>query len=182
MLTTPPPPNQTAVRPRHVAPNGYFVLPVKGVGHTVIGGPFDAFSGGFGVCLEKESRKARLATLAVDVPDFGVPARYVFENLIENIVLHMLENPRGTVFIGCKGGIGRTGMVMAGLVRALGIDSHEPVAWVRANYLRHAVETEAQVRLVETFNVSRIQRLLAQPAPAPTFFERLRVYFTRVSK
>ena len=48
------------------------------------------------------------------------------------------------VEIGCQGGIGRTGTVIACMAILAGVAPGEAVAWVRANYLVRAVETRAQ--------------------------------------
>ena len=52
------------------------------------------------------------------------------------------------VEIACDGGIGRTGTAIALLARLAGIPAAEAVAWARANYRDHAVETPWQRRFV----------------------------------
>jgi len=54
---------------RWVTPNGCCSMAVGTHSH---GGPFDAFSGGFGVCLEKHSSKVNEADILWDWPEFGV--------------------------------------------------------------------------------------------------------------
>lgn len=165
---------------RSVSPNGYCIIPINGVPHTVIGGPFDAFAGGYGVCLEKNSSKARMADLLVDVPDFGVPTYKVFEDTLETIVRQMLAHPTVPVFVGCRGGIGRTGLVIAGLVRAVGVDVTDPVGWVRRHYLSHAVETPDQRLMVSKFDVRGVRALIPAPMTQrkPSFYSALRDFFS----
>ncbi len=55
------------------------------------------------------------------------------------------------VEIGCAGGLGRTGTVLACMAVLSGIDHEKAVEWVRANYDRRAVETDEQSSWVEWF-------------------------------
>jgi hypothetical protein len=55
------------------------------------------------------------------------------------------------VEVGCVGGLGRTGTVLACMAVLAGVPSAEAVAWVRANYDERAVETEEQEAFVERF-------------------------------
>jgi hypothetical protein len=143
-------------------PNGYFMLPIAGRLHTVIGGPFDAFNGGFGVCLEKHSSKADQADILVDWPDFGVISRGRFFYLIYDMVEFALHRPDAPIMVGCRGGIGRTGTVLAGLVKAVGAGGKDPVGFVRKNYLSGAVETDTQRKLVANLDVGPMRVLIAK--------------------
>lgn len=96
------------------------------------------------------------------IPDFGVPKMDAFENALTRITKRMLLGDM--VYIGCMGGIGRTGMMLAGLYRVLDGRELDAVSWVRANYLGHAVETQAQRNLVNQFDVMRVRNKLAVPA------------------
>ena len=57
------------------------------------------------------------------------------------------------VHVGCMGGHGRTGMVIAALVKeCMGIE--DAIGWTRKNYCQKAVETKVQVQfLVQTFGI-----------------------------
>ena len=57
----------------------------------------------------------------------------------------------GLVEVGCAGGLGRTGTVLACMATLAGVQSSEAVAWVRANYDQRAVETAEQEAFVERF-------------------------------
>lgn len=85
-----------------------------------------------------------------------------------------------SLYVGCMGGKGRTGLFMALLAKAAG-EAH-PIEHVRSTYFEHAVETREQERFVHAFDVSEArkayqeasQRVLsaralpsAQPASAP---------------
>lgn len=120
-------------------------------------GPYmDRIEGTFGVKLAAEIKRA--CDLAVDIPDFGVPSAQVFENaLIQTITAARAGH---VVYIGCMGGIGRTGMMLAGLHRALKASEEDSVEWVRRVYLPHAVETDRQADLVRTYDLARVQNAL----------------------
>jgi hypothetical protein len=55
------------------------------------------------------------------------------------------------VEIGCVGGLGRTGTVLACMATLAGVPAQDAVAWVRANYNVCAVETEEQEAWVREF-------------------------------
>ncbi len=57
----------------------------------------------------------------------------------------------GRVEIACGGGKGRTGTTLACIAVIAGVPADEAVAYVRAHYDRHAVETPFQRRFVRSF-------------------------------
>lgn len=75
-----------------------------------------------------------------------------FSNLIDWLILQLSAKKK--VHIGCIGGHGRTGTVMAALVaRFLGVK--DAIAYVRKNYCEKAVESQSQIDfLVKHFGVS----------------------------
>ena len=56
-----------------------------------------------------------------------------------------------TVEIGCVGGLGRTGTVLACMAVLAGVEPSKAVTWVRRNYRPEAVETSSQERWVAWF-------------------------------
>ena len=64
-----------------------------------------------------------------------------FKALITYLEAELLNGSQ--VHIGCIGGHGRTGLVIAALVARLGV-SDDPIGWVRANYCGRAVESDIQ--------------------------------------
>jgi len=69
------------------------------------------------------------------------------------------------VEIGCMGGHGRTGAVMAAMAQLCGVDGGvEAVKWVRANYCTHAVEGEEQEWFSEWFE-SRLKGTRCREKP-----------------
>ena len=86
----------------------------------------------------------------IDWPDFGVPV-----DATEAITLIATAFERAkageSVEVGCIGGLGRTGTVLACMAILSGVPPDEAVDWVRANYDPRAIETEAQEAWVEQF-------------------------------
>ena len=84
----------------------------------------------------------------VDIPtrDFDVPDR---DDLIRGVEqgLDAMWDTR-MVYVGCMGGIGRTGLYMAAMAKLLGYD--DPVQYVRDEYYSHAVETKQQMEYIDS--------------------------------
>jgi hypothetical protein len=84
-------------------------------------------------------------------PDRGVPARP--EQAVGQIERAFARASRGElVEIGCFGGLGRTGTVLACMAVLAGVAPADAVGWVRRNYDARAVETPAQERWVLWFS------------------------------
>lgn len=86
----------------------------------------------------------------LDWPDFWLPRDR--ERAIERIVaLHGRVRAQDRVEVACKGGVGRTGTVIACLAILSGLPATEAVAWTRANYHHRAIETPWQRIWVRRF-------------------------------
>jgi hypothetical protein len=123
----------------------------------VAGGPFDArpVAGTFNVCVRAEHVPEHGVHAWLPILDFMVPSdKVMVKRVMRETLRAMLEGKQ--VFIGCMGGIGRTGLLMALLVKMAG--HPKPVQYVRAHYDSHAVETEKQVRFIREFDVSEVQK------------------------
>jgi hypothetical protein len=83
-------------------------------------------------------------------PDFGAPED---PDALATALRALLERARGgaRVELGCYGGHGRTGTALACLAVLGGHPPESAVAWVRANYCAHAVETAEQEEFVTRF-------------------------------
>jgi protein-tyrosine phosphatase len=114
---------------------------------------------GLGVCLEARSRLAGQATLRLDVADFSAPPQAAYEALLADILRALRAAPLAPLYIGCRAGIGRTGMVMAGLAKLAG--EADPIAFIRAHHHPDAVETPAQAQVVAALDTARVHRALA---------------------
>lgn len=87
--------------------------------------------------------------IVLDWPDFGVPRDD--EAAIAAIVEGVDRARAGQdVLVGCRGGIGRTGTILAAVAVATGVPADRARDWVRARYHAHALETDAQETWVRT--------------------------------
>jgi len=82
-------------------------------------------------------------------PDFRLPADRAAAAGALREAWARAENER--VEVACAGGRGRTGTALACLAVLDGVPRDEAVAYVRAHYSRHAVETPWQRRYVARF-------------------------------
>jgi hypothetical protein len=103
----------------------------------------------FGVKLAGEINAP--CDISIPIRDFGVPADDAIVRDALRVVLRRLAL-RQTVYVGCMGGLGRTGTFLALLAKALG--RSDPVGYVRENYSHAAVETREQEAYVANFDVS----------------------------
>jgi len=79
-----------------------------------------------------------------DIPNMGVPKDdHAFDDMIywlgQQIICEAAK-----IHVGCIGGHGRTGMVLAALVRTVG-GIEDATAYVREHYCEKAVETDTQI-------------------------------------
>jgi hypothetical protein len=86
----------------------------------------------------------------IEWEDFGVPAD---PQRAAAQIRGAFERARSgeRVEVGCAGGLGRTGTVLACMAVLAGVPSTEAVAWVRATYDARAVETRQQEEFVRSF-------------------------------
>ena len=86
----------------------------------------------------------------IDWPDFGLPPDGA--RAASQIRAAFSRAKAGEVVeVGCLGGLGRTGTVLACMAVLAGVDFSEAVAWVRENYRSGAIETPDQERWVAWF-------------------------------
>jgi protein-tyrosine phosphatase len=86
----------------------------------------------------------------IDWPDFGVPRdREAAAAQIRSAFARARAGER--VEVGCAGGLGRTGTVLACMAMLAGVPAEDAVRWVRTNYDTRAVETEEQEGFVAWF-------------------------------
>jgi len=106
----------------------------------------------FGLCLGSDNGTFRPEWRLewVDWPDFRTP-RDPEAAAAAIRRAHGLAHAGERVEITCGGGNGRTGTVIACLAVLSGVPADEAVAWTRAHYRRHAVETPGQRRWVRWF-------------------------------
>lgn len=86
----------------------------------------------------------------IDWEDFGLPTEPAVA--VEQIRAAYRRAEGGErVEVGCIGGLGRTGTVLACMAILAGVRPSEAVAWVRTSYRPKAVETPEQEAWVEAF-------------------------------
>lgn len=147
-------------------------LPMSGgVEMVVVGGPYRNKPPGFyGVNLQAEIAPPEFA-VRLPIQDFSTP-RYP-EDVLKTIRMMIEAAFQGEpIWLGCMGGMGRTGLMMSILVKALGIEN--PVEYVRSNYYEHAVETKPQYDYVMKFDVSSVQGMIIRTRIMMGFIEALR--------
>ncbi len=88
--------------------------------------------------------------VTIDWPDFGVPSQP--ETAALQITDAFDRAKRGErVEVGCLGGLGRTGTVLACMAVLAGVPRTEAVDWIRQHYRAEAVETVEQTAWVAWF-------------------------------
>ena len=135
---------------------GEVVLHLMGHDRRIEGGPFDNFvAPAISLCLEARAARVAEATLVLPIEDFQAPSQENLINGLRALLLAMRVQPDAPVYIGCRAGIGRTGMVIACLAKLAGVD--DPVGWTRAHYHPDAMETEAQRAAVAALDVDGLR-------------------------
>jgi len=137
--------------------NGYIVFQLpSGRAAFVFGGPYMARpSDKFGVKMAEEINLP--FDVSVPTEDYSVPN---VEQLRRGLIKTMVAMHKGeAIYVGCLGGIGRTGLFIACLVKVM-YPHLEPVQFTRLEYLSHAVETKQQMDYVEKLNVDDIRDLV----------------------
>ncbi len=90
----------------------------------------------------------------IDWPDFGTPtsSEQAMQAIIETF---NLARAGSRVEVGCLGGRGRTGTVLACFAVLCGLEPEQAVDFVRSGYDPSAIETVEQERWVEWFAAHR---------------------------
>lgn len=90
----------------------------------------------------------------INIPtrDYSVPMTGDLTSGLDRAVRMLLHGE--PLYVGCYGGVGRTGLFLAVLAKAFGIA--DPVAFVRAGYNQHAVETKQQGEYVRDFGINPV--------------------------
>lgn len=131
---------------------------------TVFGGPYRLRPAStFGVLAAREIAAPADAKVLAD--DFQTPTHEDMDTAIRALLIPLA---RGVpVYIGCMGGIGRTGLVIACLLKTAGVKN--PVQETRMRFKPHAVETQAQAKFCDEFTPSLKTKAVALVAKALLF-------------
>ncbi len=149
---------------------------------TVNGGRYDDFPGGevFGVCVRAEGTKKRV-DVKVPIRDFQVPTPEMEGQFITALKEAAKASLNGRhVWVGCMGGIGRTGLFLSVLAKAAG--QTQPVEYVREHYYEHAVETPEQYDWVMNFDVREFQGWLLSYTWRKKFWDTVEGFFPFLSR
>jgi hypothetical protein len=124
---------------------------------NIYGGPYrQRPQAMYGVNMAAEINEP--ADVRVPTADFSVPDE---ADLLKGLKKGLLALGAGRdVYVGCMGGIGRTGLYLAAMAKILGYE--DPVLHVRDSYLRHAVETPEQQAYIANLDVSSLRMTALQ--------------------
>ncbi len=134
------------------------------MGWRVYGGPFRGapMTGTYNVNLQHEIVAGNSPVhYRLKIVDFEIPGIYETAITLAMIIFQSKIMKR-KVYVGCMGGIGRTGMIMALLVRvAYRSNGKDAISFVRGRFNEHAVETPEQKKFVSEFPIGNLRRWLA---------------------
>jgi hypothetical protein len=131
---------------------------------NLYGGPFRKYVPGtrrlVGIKMAEEVEHPH--DFKVDTEDFSVPKAH---DMAQGIQFGLQELSKGNdLYVGCMGGIGRTGLYMACMAKVMfdyraetghqDLPRVDPVDYVRHHYIPHAVETSLQKAFVSDFDTS----------------------------
>lgn len=135
--------------------NKYDLRITKSLTYQLHGGPYrNKPDDMLGVKMAKEINLPY--EVSIPTRDFDVPKLSDLNKGIEQ-VLQLIAKGK-SLYVGCAGGIGRTGLLFAILSKLFG--SSTPIKDVREGYNPHAVETEDQKGIVNDFTPTLKIKLL----------------------
>lgn len=130
-------------------------------GFNVYGGPFHAAPHEFyfkTLCLQAEprARGAPKPDQFLRIPDFSVPEVRNATFMLAWVLFESIVRKR-PVYVGCMGGTGRTGLILALLIKICYGETTNPLVNVRAQYRSSAVETQEQEEFLSDFPVRNLK-------------------------
>jgi hypothetical protein len=152
----------------HTLVKGTMDFQLGSIKGTIYGGPYRSKPSDIihGVNMAKEIKAH--ATIYVPTVDFSIPDSNTFLLGLIRGVLVLREH--GEIYVGCMGGIGRTGLYLGGLAKIMYLAGELDVTpdgqlapyvkYVRDNYYGHAIETIEQLDFLARLDVSGITKEL----------------------
>ena len=99
--------------------------------------------------LDERYRSAGFSVIRYPIPDYRAPTdEGTFSALLEELSRRLAGGER--LYVHCMGGIGRTGTLLACLLKRLGVDG-DVVSVVRSIYRGTAVESPEQRRFISSY-------------------------------
>ena len=140
---------------------GIFPLRLGTIQAKLVGGPYaNKPAGYYGIKMAEEIN--RDCVISIPTRDYCVPETgRLIAGLYCGITLAQQQVP---IWVGCMGGIGRTGLYFAALAKVMAkyqqLTKHkvtiEPITFTRQHYLPHAVETAEQKNWVYHLNIDAV--------------------------
>lgn len=133
----------------------------------IYGGPFNNAKHDRRLVLVKMAKEIE-KPCDIDIPtvDFSVPTRHDMDTgVLEAVKLIAQGND---IYVGCMGGIGRTGLFMgcmAKVMKDFGTPMGEVIPYVRREFKQHAIETQEQQDFVMAFDTSKAVGFLKSRQP-----------------
>lgn len=181
--------------PFAATPNGTFDLKLGAVFATIIGGPY-AYAAAHPTVADVRVKLAPEVKgeceVLLPIRDFSIPNEDQAYNAVHTVLMELMEG--SSLYVGCMGGFGRTGLFLALLVKAAqeyeilygrNADwAHEdPVEFVRSRYVKRAVETVEQEDFVAAFNPRAAVQIIRSMQPVPlSRWVRIRAIFRDLAR
>lgn len=163
-------------------------IPVEfhGIKATVFGGPYREYVPGtrrlVGVKMAKEITHPY--DVSIPTADYSVPDVASMTEGLKAAFDAMIAG--NDLYAGCMGGIGRTGLFMACLIKVAWALDHtgyydDPVTFVRGMYKAHAVETQEQKKYVEDFDTDPVADHVMDQLDALGFVREVEIRIQAIS-
>ena len=131
-----------------------FKMALAGVTLALTGGPYTSKpDGDLGVCMLPNVPKGMDCHAHVPTEDFTTPPMSHMVVAVERALRAALKGK--PIYVGCTGGIGRTGTFLACMAKVAG--HKDPVLYIRSEFKGHAVETKGQEMLIRSFDADSIR-------------------------
>lgn len=156
----------TKVSKKRYGENGKFPLQLGELKAWLYGGPYrkkpDEF---YGIKMAAEIDDP--CNISIPTEDYDVPVKGdLIAGLFTGITLAQQGYP---LWVGCMGGIGRTGLYFAALAKVMARYQAltgkrvtvDPILYTRQHYLAHAVETKQQIEFIKNLNVDSVAKWVA---------------------
>jgi hypothetical protein len=159
--------------------NGTFPLRLGNIKADLVGGPYKKKPANFyGIKMAEEID--RDCVISIPTADYCVPdTGRLLAGLYCGISLAQQQIP---IWVGCMGGIGRTGLYFATLAKVMAryqkLTKHkvtiDPIKYTRKHFLAHAVETDQQINYIAALDVDAVaQWAVSISGYKPPWYKRI---------